>query len=197
MNGGPASIGVIDDAPVWMSIGERVVLYALVFGLRPDRCLEIGTFRGGSALIISAALDDVGDGKLICVDPSPQVAPEHWAKIEHRAMMLPGPSPAILEQAVEIAGGQFDFALVDGDHSKGGVVADIEGILPLLAQDAHILFHDAHYFEVIEAIDECLKLHPSLVDCGLVSTEQTPDSQSIHGHPVVWGGLRMLRYREA
>jgi len=179
-----------------MSMGERVVLYALVYGLRPDRVLEIGTFRGGSSMIISAALDDVGSGNLVCVDPVPQVAPDNWAQIEHRATMLAGPSPAILDQATAAAGGRFDFALIDGDHSYDGVIADIEGTLPLMADDAHILFHDAHYFEVAEALVETLTRHPDvLIDCGMISTEQTQDPASGGERPVIWGGLRMLRYR--
>jgi predicted O-methyltransferase YrrM len=195
MSSKPRGMRVIEDAPVWMSVNERLLLYALVLGVRPVRCLEIGTFRGGSALIMTAALDDVGAGRLVCVDPSPQMTPAHWAQIEHRAKMLVGPSPTVLGQARDAAGGPFDFVLVDGDHTREGVIADVEGILPLLADDAHVLLHDAHYFEVADAIDRVLELHPSLIDCGLVSTERTPGPESPGGFPVIWGGLRLLRYR--
>jgi predicted O-methyltransferase YrrM/SAM-dependent methyltransferase len=194
----PARFGVVYTTPAHMTAAERVYLYGLVFALRPQRTIEIGTFRGGSALIIGAALDDVGAGTLVCIDPVPQVAQEHWALVAHRATLLAEPSPAAVAHAAEVAGGPFDFALIDGDHTQAGVVRDVEGVLPFLAPDAHLLFHDAHYFEVADAIDRMLVEHADrLSDCGMVSTERTPESRSIGGRQVVWGGLRMLRHHRS
>lgn len=181
----------IREAPVLMSWSERVVLYSTIFGVRPMRSLEIGTHKGGSALIISAALDDIGVGRLICVDPAPMVAPEHWAKVAHRATLVTGGSPDVLPEAMKAAGGPFDFALIDGDHELEGVLRDIEGVLPLLADQAYLLFHDAHFGPVEEGIDRMVsKYRRHLIDCGMLSVEQTPDAQpGVH-----WGGLRMLRF---
>jgi predicted O-methyltransferase YrrM/SAM-dependent methyltransferase len=193
----PARFGVVYTTPAHMLAPERVVLYGLVFASRPQRVLEIGTFRGGSALVIVAALDDVGVGTLVCVDPQPNIAPEHWAQIAHRATLFAEPSPDVLPKALEVAGGRFDFALIDGDHEYPGVVRDIEGVLPYLAPEAHLLFHDAHYFEVREAIDRMLCEHADcLTDCGMISTDGNPEGRSVNGKPIVWGGLRLLRYHQ-
>lgn len=193
----PGRFSAIYTAPVLMTWSERVVLYATVFGLRPRRCLEIGTHKGGSSLIIGAALDDIGAGRLVCVDPNPLVAPEHWQQIAHRAALLKGGSPQILSQAIEAAGGCFDFALIDGDHEYDGVIRDIEGVLPLLEDSAHLLFHDAHYYQVTDAIDHMLKKYADrLVDCGMISAEQTVENRQERGRQVIWGGLRMLRYHK-
>jgi predicted O-methyltransferase YrrM/SAM-dependent methyltransferase len=192
----PGRFGIIYTTPAHMTGSERVLLYGFTFGLRPARTLEIGTFRGGSALVICAALDDIGSGALVCVDPAPQVAPEHWAQISHRATLFAEPSPDVLPRAMDAAGGPFDLALIDGDHQFAGVVRDIEGVLPVLAPEAHLLFHDAHYFEVAAAIDRMLAAHADVLsDCGMVSTERTVEDRTIDGHQVVWGGLRLLRYR--
>ena len=186
----PTRFELIHRAPVWMTMSERVLLYALIAGLRPQRCLEVGTFRGGSALIIAAALDDLGTGRLACVDPNAQIQPEHWRLIAHRASLFHAPSPEVLPQASQAAGGKFDFALIDGDHSTAGVIGDIEGVLPHLADDAYLLLHDAHNAEVREGIERCLrKTALGLTDAGLLSTEKTPDSAP----GVFWGGLRLLR----
>ena len=75
---------------------------------------------------------------------------------------------------------------------------DIEGVLPVLTDGAYVIFHDAHYFEVAEAIDEMVHKHADrLMDCGMLSTEQTPEGRSVEGKPVIWGGLRLLRHRTA
>jgi predicted O-methyltransferase YrrM len=187
----PTRFGTIHDAPVHMLPPERVLLYALVFGLRPARCLEIGTLYGGSAMITVAALDDVGHGSLVCVDPNPQVTPEAWSGVAHRATLLQGSSPDILAEARRAAGGPFDLALIDGDHSHAGVVRDVMGVMDVLADGGHMLMHDAHYVEVRDGVDEVLHERATeLIDCGMLSSASTPDA---HSETVEWGGIRVLR----
>jgi acetyltransferase-like isoleucine patch superfamily enzyme/predicted O-methyltransferase YrrM len=187
---------IVHSAPAWLSMHERVLLYGLVGGLQPERILEIGTFQGGATRIMCAALDDLGSGSIVCVDPNPRVAAEHWEAVRHRATMVSEGSPEGLDLAATIAGGGFDLALIDGDHSKAGVQRDLEATLPKLSDEAHLLFHDAHYVEVQEAIDEAIARHPDeLSDAGLISVDASlgvPDGQ---GQKADWGGLRMLRFR--
>jgi predicted O-methyltransferase YrrM len=181
------------DAPAELLLPERILLYALVRGLRPERCLEIGSHFGGSTTIIGAALDDGGNGRLVCVDPNPLVPPAVWETVAHRATMLRGCSPAILPSAYVQAGGEFDFIFIDGDHSREGVVRDVDGVLDVAAPGAHLLFHDSHYFEVAAAIDDSLVRHAGvLVDCGMVSTMSTPEKDGVR-----WGGFRLLRVQPA
>lgn len=183
---------VISSAPVLMQPAERLLLFSLVRALRPSRLLEIGTHKGGSAMIIVAALDDIGAGSLVCIDPTPLVSEENWGRIAHRATLLTGSSPEVLEEALAVAGGSIDFAFIDGDHGYAGVVRDIRGVLPILADGAYMLFHDAHYREVRQAIDFSIRRQSGrLVDCGMLSVEENPEPGR---DDVVWGGLRLLRY---
>jgi len=185
-------LDVIDAVPALMQRCERQLLYALVVALSPARILEIGTHQGGSALIIGAALDEIGAGSLVCVDLDPIVTEEAWQRIAHRATLLRGASPAVLVEARTAAGGLFDLAFIDGDHEFPGVIRDIEGVLPLLADHAYLLFHDAHFRETRRAIDHALLAHPGeLVDCGMLSVKQNVEIED----DVVWGGLRLLRHQ--
>jgi predicted O-methyltransferase YrrM len=194
----PSRFDVIYTAPALMTLSERVILYSLVFGLRPQRCLEIGSNKGGSSLIISAALDDIGAGHLVCVDFDPQIATEHWQQLVHHTTLLKGTSPDILGQALDAAGGKFNFVLIDADHELPGVIRDIEGVLPLLEDEAYMIFHDAHYYQVSQGIDQMLvKYKNRLSDCGMLSVERTPEGRVENGQPVIWGGLRMLRQRRS
>ncbi len=59
-----------------------------------------------------------------------------------------------------------------------------------------ILFHDAHFLGVKEAIHTALEQEPSLSDCGLVSTAACYSlaHQDYLGEPSIFGGLYMLRF---
>ena len=185
----------VHSSPAQMRMPERVALYSLIFGIQPRNCLEIGTARGGSSAIICGAMDDMGFGKLMCVDPAPAVAPELWSQINHRCSMIVGPSPDALPRAAEESGASFDFALIDGNHNYDGVRADIAGVLPYLSDQAYVLFHDAHYGDVKRAIDEAVSTSEDLTDCGLISVEPTVLKEN--GNWLTWAGLRLLRFRRS
>jgi predicted O-methyltransferase YrrM len=171
---------------------ERVLLYSLVFGLQPRRCLEIGTFRGGSSAIICGALDDTGFGQLACVEPSPRIDPKLWAQISGRCRLFEGPSPDILPEVVHQMGAAFDFVLIDANHTYDHIRRDIAGVLPLLADSAYMLFHDGNYPDVKRAIDEAVAANHQLTDCGLLSVEPTVLREK--NRTVTWAGLRLLKF---
>lgn len=190
----PGRVQQLLDAPAELLLPERLLMYSLVRGLRPARCLEIGTHFGGSTTITCAALDDIDHGRLVCIDPNPLVPEDLWARLAHRATMIRGTSPQSLPDAVAAAGGLFDFLFIDGDHTHAGVVRDIEGVLTVAAPGAHLLFHDSHYWEVRDAIDECVARHPArLVDAGTLSALATDPIPGPDGTAAQWGGFRLLR----
>lgn len=193
--GQPTRFETIHDAPVEMLPPERVLLYSLVFGLRPKRCLEIGTLYGGSARITVAALDDAEcDGRLVCVDPEPRLSQETVSAVSHRATVITGHSPEALAEAQREAGGPFDFAMIDGDHSTDGVVRDVKGTMTVLAPGAYMLLHDANFYEVADGVEGLLNQNRDLVDCGLLSRASVPQPDAGRPRPVFWGGFRLLRY---
>ena len=187
-------VNMLLGAPAELLLPERLLLYSLVRGLRPQRSLEIGTHFGGSTTIISAALDDIGAGRLVCVDPNPLVPDDVWAGVAHRAALIRGWSPDALVEAYTLAGGEFQFIFIDGDHTHTGVVRDVEGVLEVAAPGAHLLFHDSHYWEVANAIDDCLGRWPTrLVNAGTLSMSSTEPMAAPDGTVSRWGGLRLLR----
>lgn len=180
-------------APAEMRMPERVALYGLIFGIQPRRVLEIGTFRGGSTAIMCGAMDDTGFGEIACVDPTPAVDDELWSRLQHRCQMFIGLSPDVLPTVQRQVGVPFDFALIDGNHECDYLRRDIAGVLPLMADDSYLLFHDAHYGGVKQAIDEAVQTNKSLADCGLLSVE--PTILNDNGKTTSWAGLRLLRFQ--
>ncbi|MCI0335610.1 MAG: class I SAM-dependent methyltransferase [Planctomycetes bacterium] len=180
-------------SPAEMRMPERVALYSLIFGMQPRNCLEIGTFRGGSSAIICGAMNDTGYGQLACVDPIPKIEPQLWSQLSNRCRLFEGPSPDILTDVAKQVNEPFDFALIDANHTYDAVRRDIAGVLPYLADQAYLLFHDANYPDVRRAIDESVASCSQLTDCGLMSVEPTVLYEN--GQNVTWAGLRLLKYQ--
>ena len=185
---------VIKDAPVWMSRAERLLLFSLIFCLRPTAYLEIGTLKGGSALIVSSAMDASGNGgRMVCIDPDPQIEPTDWEKIQHRASLVKGFSPGIIPKAIEFINYHIDFALIDGDHRADSVLHDACALLPFASKGAYFLFHDCFNPEVQEGILYFLRKNSKKVlDCGILTREYTKEEHP-RKNPTRWGGMRLVR----
>lgn len=180
-------IGIVFNNPSEMSIAERIFLYALVRGTQPERVLEIGSRHGGSAAIIASALEDIGTGILVGLDPSPEITVEQ-EMFHGRFHLIAKPSPEAIPEAAQVANKPFDLVFIDGIHIYEQVEKDINGCLPYLAQGAYVLFHDAFNFGVSEAIREVVERDSRLFDCGYVGVTPTTADNLI-----AYGGLRLLR----
>jgi predicted O-methyltransferase YrrM len=189
----PAVLGILQTAPVWMTPAERLLLFTVAYGLRPARYLEIGTLQGGSALVVAAALDALKtDGRMICLDPNPQVSDAHWEKLRHRAQLLRGFSPDALPEARERAGGPFDLVLIDGEHTAAGVARDARAVLSVVGPGAVMLFHDSFNPDVGQAIDAFVREHAMRVRDNGPMTREITHERLADGSTVVWGGLRLV-----
>lgn len=185
----PTHLGVVEHSPAQMVPRERLLLYATVFALAPSRCLEIGVAQGGSSRILHAALSDLGQGQLVSIDPSP-AADLDWSEMSDRGTLLVGSSPGLLARAREIAGGAFDFAFVDGDHSEEGVFRDLAAIVGVTEPGGHVLLHDAYFPPVAAGIERALREISGFRDAGMVS--RTPHDGVEGEMPMRYGGLRHL-----
>lgn len=182
---------VIEWAPAHLLPAERLMLFSLICAFRPACYLEIGTLRGGSALIVAAAMRaSQNPGHMVCVDPRPVISHEHWAMVEERATLIKGYSPSVLAEASERAGRLFDFVFIDGDHTAQGVYRDVVGVLPFVAQGAYLVLHDSHYPDVATGIDRAVAKRPGiLLDLGSMTREASsePSDETIH-----WGGAQVV-----
>lgn len=175
------------DERAHLASRERVFLYGLVFSLGPRRVLEVGTYRGGSARIISAALDDLHQqGELLTIDPFPEQIDVDWSEIAHNAISVKGYFPRDFERSRRLRELRFDLAFVDGDHSYRGVLEDLRYLPRILEPDAYVLLHDAYNAEVGRAIEEAVR-ECGYHDCGVVGRVRNDSCGD-----ELFGGLRLL-----
>jgi predicted O-methyltransferase YrrM len=170
-----------------MTVTERLFLYTITRALRPERVLEIGSRHGGSASIMAAAMEDVGCGRIVGVDPAPKITvpQRHFFG---RFDLIEAPSPDALPEARRRSGAPFDLALIDGLHIYDQARRDLAGTLPLMQQGAYILLHDAFHFGLSEAIRQELERNSGVQDCGYVCAKP-----AMKVGVLAYGGIRMLR----
>lgn len=147
---------------------EGKFIYALVRAMRPQRVLEIGTWRGASATHILAALHANGYGYLTSVDllDSGQLIPEH---LRYRWHFVQSDGAPYLRLNLD----DPDIIFEDGLHDPLGTTAMLEEIKKhyhprlLLSHDAehYIVGKDVRnaFMNVFGAVNTIL-IHPA--DCG-------------------------------
>ncbi len=119
-----------------MSYGEQAALAGILSALEPRLALELGTFRGGSLAPIATYSEEVHTFDL--ASHVTEAVPNVTYHIGDSRTTL----PRVLDELVK-AQRQIDFVLVDGDHSRAGVEADMTNLLhsPALRTTV-ILLHD-------------------------------------------------------
>jgi predicted O-methyltransferase YrrM len=138
---------------------EAAYLYRLVRDEQPGVVVEIGRYRGGSTLLLAAALErgvlhsyDVAtrqgrsgaelDNQLVAALDRYDLSDRVRLHVEDSHTAAPAMS-------------QIDVLFIDGDHSEAGVRTDFDRWAPLVAPRGHVLFHDA-----VDAPDFVPPSHP-------------------------------------
>jgi predicted O-methyltransferase YrrM len=183
----PERVGCVYRVPTDMCATDRLMIYALVRGLRPRFALEIGARWGGSARIITNAMEENGIGFLVGIDPEIRNFRASQADLHGRYKLVQGYSPEAIAEAVRHLDGKLDFVFIDALHIYDAVLKDFRGVLPYLAPDAHVLFHDTYHQGIDAAIREVMAENPGLVDCGFITRS------TVVAAPVSGQGLRLIR----
>lgn len=119
------------------------VYQELIHELKPDIVVECGTAFGGSALYLAHLMDAVGSGKLISIDINyKEKRPDH-----PRIAYLTGSStaPEVLSQVRErIAGAGTVMVILDSDHSRDHVLAELRAYSPLVSLGSYLIVEDSN-----------------------------------------------------
>ncbi|MBW7961162.1 class I SAM-dependent methyltransferase [Bradyrhizobium sp. BR 10261] len=135
------------DIEGWLMPGETQLLYDLArdFG---DVILEVGTFRGRSATVLTSGAARrrgvrVSKAQFFSIDINPAarlLAYELLRKrgLANRALFFHGTLPEFRAKFPITP----TLAFIDGDHTYEGVLADLAELSTLLAPNTPVVFHD-------------------------------------------------------
>ncbi|MGH8102953.1 MAG: O-methyltransferase [bacterium] len=141
----------LDHAVIFMPIRQAAYLFGLIRQTKARKVIEIGRYKGGSTLVIAAAMDgegefwsiDLGDkesrlhDRSVCRPFDEQIA-EACARLGLQVNLLVGDS-----RTIEVGTGEVDMVFIDGDHSYEGVKSDFERFGKRVRLGGAVLFDDA------------------------------------------------------
>ncbi|WP_422749579.1 rhamnosyl O-methyltransferase [Mycobacterium sp. WMMD1722] len=143
----------------WKSVSDMWNYQEILFDLKPALIIEFGSNRGGSALFFAHVMQRIGAPfKVLSVDISHQrLDPAAMAEPDIEFIESSSTEPAIalrIEQLKKEYPGTI-FAILDSDHSKEHVLAEMKLLRPLLASGDYLLVEDS-----------CVNGHPVLPGWG-------------------------------
>jgi predicted O-methyltransferase YrrM len=154
-----------------MSDESRALLYHLIITMRPQRVLEIGTYRAGTSRWIARALYHAGGGALYTIDPwgiqneVPEAIarwPEH---LQHHVRFFALPSALFFGYALPKPL-LFDLVLIDGDHEFEAATYDLGCVARLIRPSGVVVLDNVDQpgprFTTIRWLDE----HPEWREIG-------------------------------
>lgn len=166
-----------------MSFGDQAAMIGVLAERRPEIAIELGTFQGGSLALIAPRCTTVHTFDLVShVDDH---LPNVTYHLGDSRKTLPGLLQSLLDQ-----GRTVDFALVDGDHERSAVAADVRVLLdsPALQQCA-ILVHDAANEGVRAGIRDAGLERPEV---RYVDLSFTVPAQRLRALSEGWGGFALI-----
>lgn len=140
------SSNVLNHSAARLMVGEASSLYSTVRGFEgTPRVVEIGRYRGGTALLLAAA---GGDVLSIDIDEGLRESDESLCSALSR-LGLEGKVELVFADSstLPIQAGSIDLVFVDGNHTYEGVSRDVAHWVPALRHGGILLLHDAKWPE--------------------------------------------------
>ena len=168
---------VVFDHCHWMGVPslknplDAWVYQEMLFELKPERLLEIGSAAGGSTLFFAHLMDLIGTGQVVSVD----IDRSGFLARHPRITEVTGDSASaeVISRVHDLCRGHATMLVHDGDHSKGAVLRDLEAYQDLIPPGGAIVVEDGVQdlfrpgdglgtFEEgpLAAVDEFLRRHP-------------------------------------
>jgi cephalosporin hydroxylase len=128
----------------------------LLFRVQPDVIVETGVAHGGSLVLYASLCRALGRGRVIGVDI--EIRPHNREAIESHPLaslitLVEGSStdPRVLEKVRSVIGpDERVLVVLDSDHSRAHVLAELEAYAPLVSVDSYVVATDGIMSEVAQ-----------------------------------------------
>lgn len=126
--------------PVWKNVLDAWIYQEIIYEVKPDVIVEIGSRYGGSTKYFANLLDIIDKGMVISIDP---YRDDYHFK-HQRVKILTGKSsdPEILAEVENICRNKSVFVIQDGDHSKKQAFEDLENYSKFVSIGSYFIMED-------------------------------------------------------
>lgn len=143
--------------PVIQLPEDMLRIQEAIYQVKPDVIIETGIAHGGSLIYYASLFKAMGKGRVIGVDI--EIRPHNRAAIEAHELypyitMIEGSSvaPEIVSQVADlIKPGEKVMVILDSNHSKAHVLAELEAYSPLVSKGSYIVATDGIMGELVGA----------------------------------------------
>ena len=133
------SIGQVPRGSWSTPIADLLMLLKIAVCTEPKRVMEIGSYRGYTALFLAQHISS--DAKIVTIDRHADHG-EAYCKISFARMIERRVGETDRAMFARDEPASYDLIFVDADHSYSSVRNDTELVLPLLSPAGFIVWHD-------------------------------------------------------
>jgi Methyltransferase domain len=172
-------------------LADVAIILKIVVCHHPKKLLEVGSFRGYTALYLAQHI--ATDARIVTVDLDPQhgEAYQNTRYADQIDRRIGKTSSALFQQDEP---GSYDFIFVDADHTYDGVKYDTELLLPLLSPTGFFLWHDYAnwgYFDGKNGVPEYLNELSKMLPIAHIS------GSDLAIYSPAWSGDQQAKYQNA
>jgi cephalosporin hydroxylase len=143
--------------PVIQLPEDMIRIQEVIYEVKPDVIVETGVAHGGSLIFYASLFKAMGKGRVIGIDI--EIRPHNRSAIEAHEMkplitLVEGSSvdPSIVGQVKSlIAPGETVLVLLDSNHTKAHVLAELEAYGPMVTPGSYIVATDGIMKHVVGA----------------------------------------------
>lgn len=114
----------------------------ILYETKPDLIIECGTFNGGSTMYFSALFDLLGHGEIVSIDIDPQ--PNLPSHPRARFIKASSVAPEIVEEMRLLSAGKRTMVILDSDHSRDHVLAELKAYAPFVTPGCYLVVEDGN-----------------------------------------------------
>lgn len=127
---------------------DLIRVQEVIYRVRPDVIIETGIAHGGSLIFYATLCKVMGKGRVIGIDV--EIRPHNRAAIEAHELfewitLIEGGSvdpPVVGQVKALVQPGQTVFVMLDSNHTKAHVLAELESYAPLVSPGSYIVAAD-------------------------------------------------------
>lgn len=144
-------------SPIIQLPEDIIRIQEVIYRIRPDVIIETGVAHGGSLILYASLCELMNKGRVIGIDI--EIRPHNRQAIENHPLsplitLIEGDSidPAVFDKVkAHIQTGENALVLLDSNHSKAHVLAELKTYSPLVGKGSYIVAMDGIMGQVVGA----------------------------------------------